>query len=107
MRTENQILASVIEKCFEYSMDGRFTQDRRSEFLVLGKRLRGSLVNLVTANFKEDTAELNNANKKLKDVNDKLKKEIETLNNVADTVEQIGQLVGILDDLLKLAGGFI
>ena len=39
--TDTTTLSDIIVQCFDYSMDGRFTQKQRSAFLTDGKRLRG------------------------------------------------------------------
>ncbi len=106
MKTENALLTEIIEACFDLSMHGQVPPEQRADFLALGKRLRGTLVNLLTAEFIEGTAAVSEANRKISELNQALKQEAKALANIANTVEQIGQLVSTLDGLLKLAVGF-
>ena len=48
-RLDTVTLTKVINKCFDHSMDGRFSAADRVQFLAEGKRLRGLLLNLLTA----------------------------------------------------------
>ena len=106
MRTDNQNLASIIELCFDYSLDDRVPEELQKKFLALGKRLRGTLLNSITAEFEGDTAQVIEANNQIKAVNNELKNETQVLDNIANTVEQLGQLVSILDDLIGIALSF-
>ncbi len=106
MRTDNQNLASIIELCFDYSSDNRVSEELQTRFLALGKRLRGTLVNLITAQFEAETAQFIEANNQITILNNRLKNEAQVLDNVANTVEQLGQLVSILDDLIGIAASF-
>jgi len=106
-RTDNQKLAEIITLCFDLSMDGGVPEKLRPKFLVLGKRLRGTLINLLSAQFDSQTPKFIKANKKIEEVNKALKKTAEDLKEIADTIEQIGKLVGILDGLLGIAVSFV
>jgi hypothetical protein len=55
VKINNAELAQLTERCFDLSMDGRVLPSDRKEFLALGKRLRGSLLNLLTAQFAAGT----------------------------------------------------
>jgi septal ring factor EnvC (AmiA/AmiB activator) len=100
-------LTEVIDRCLDYSMDGRFTQAQRTKFLALAKRLRGSLLNLLSARFAKDTAELEQANGDLAAVNKRLKKQADTLDKAAQTLADLTKLVGALDKLIGVAGMFL
>ena len=105
-RNDNKQLVVCIEKCFDLSMDGRLTQPRRSEMLALGKRLRGSLINLLSAEFADDLKAVKDANQKLQAVNQTLTDSIAAINKIADTVKEVTRLVTSLDKLLKLVVSF-
>ena len=107
MKTENVTLTKVIEKCFDFSMDGRVPSKKRKEFLALGKQLRGALLNLLTMHFEEGTAEVVEANKKIKSTNNRLRKDEKVLDDVAKTLEKINELATALDGLLKFAASAI
>ena len=100
-------LTEVIDRCLDYSMDARFTQAQRTKFLANAKRLRGSLLNLLSARFDEDTAGLEQANDDLAAVNKRLKKEADTLDKAAQTLADLTKLVGALDKLIGAAGLFL
>jgi hypothetical protein len=106
MKVDNKTLTELIERCFDLSMDGRLTPDQRKEFLALGKRLRGCLLNLVTAQFAANTKEVEEANRAIKLINKGLAADKENLEKTGAITGQLAQLVGILDDLLKIATVF-
>ncbi len=107
MKLECGELTKTIMDCFDNSLDNRFTSEERKEFLIQGKKLRGSLVNLLSADFYEDTVEVVEANKSIKEINRMLNETDRILNNVAAVTGDIAKLVSILDDLLKLAAGYV
>jgi hypothetical protein len=106
-KVDSVTLTDVIDRCLDYSMDGRFKQLQRTRFLAIDKRLRGSLVNLLSARFEEDTDGLKEANDDLTTVNKRLKKTADTLENTAETLADLTKLVGALDKLLGVAGQFL
>lgn len=106
MKCDTPTLVQIIDRCFDLSMDGRLTSSQRSKFLTLGKRLRGSLLNLITARFEEGTKEVEKANDDIKNINQSLKDEANTLNNIASRVKEIASLVGVLDKLIGIAVSF-
>ena len=105
-KTDNQQLVTCIEKCFDLSMDGRLSQARQNDMLVLGKRLRGSLINLLTAEFTEELQQIDEANQQIDKVNKMLDKASRAISKIADTVKEINKLATTLDKLLKFAAGF-
>jgi hypothetical protein len=107
VKINNAELTQVTERCFDLSMDGRVQTADRKEFLALGKRLRGSLLNLLTAQFAEGTQDVIEANTMIAGLNKSLRSTTQVLNNTAQVIGQLGQLVSILDDLLKIASTFI
>src|SRR5262245_40701647 len=100
-------LTEIVDRCFDLAMDTRLTDAQCTKYLVLGKKLRGCLLNLISARFEEGTAALEEANEELADLNARLKKDTEAIKNVADTVKSLGTLVGSLDKLLGVAASFI
>ncbi len=106
MKIDNILLTKIIEACFSLSMDGRLSAKDRRRFLALGKRLRGSLMNLLTAEFEQRTAAVEEANKMLRSINRRLKLEAKSLSNLADTIEQLGNLVSVVDGLIGLPAKF-
>jgi hypothetical protein len=103
MKTDNQELVKCIEACLDLSMDDRLTQVCQNEMLALGKRLRGSLVNLLTAEFPEDLKLVEDANQELRSITRTLADKNQAIENIADTISKINQVVKGLDRLLKFA----
>jgi hypothetical protein len=103
MKTDNQQLVRCIEACLDLSMDDRLSQDRQNEMLALGKRLRGSLVNLLTAEFAEDLKQVEEANLQLQSIGKKLEDKNQAIAHIADTITRISLIVKDLDELLKFA----
>ena len=106
-RLENQKLTQIIELCFDLSMDGSLTKEQRRDYLVLGKRLRGSLMNLLSQQFDEAAPEFIAANKALQETSDQLAKTQTSLEDAAKALARVGELAGKLDDVLKVAEKFV
>ena len=103
MKTDNQELVKCIEACLDLSMDDRLTQAQQNEMLALGKRLRGSLVNLLTAEFPEDLEQVEDANQELQAISQVLADKHQAIENISATIGKINQVVKGLDGLLKFA----
>jgi geranylgeranyl pyrophosphate synthase len=104
---DSKTLAAIINRCFALSGDGRFSNEQQSSFLAEGKRLRGLLMNLLSASFEEGNETVLKANINLKKVNTQLQRDIDVLNNISGTLEQVSSLVKVLDKLLGLAVSFV
>jgi hypothetical protein len=100
-------LASIINQCFTNSSDGRFTDAEQASFLLDGKRLRGVLMNLLSAQFDDGTQAVLAANETLSAIDDSLSDSAALLANKADVLNQIATLVGTLDSLLSVATNFV
>jgi glutaredoxin 2 len=107
MKIDCTILTQLTEHCFDLSMDAGVPASERKEFLALGKRLRGSLLNLLTAEFEEGTAAVTNANTMMNDANEIISNIAQVLAHTAQVIAQIGEVVSTLDDLLKIATIFV
>jgi|GEM_PF-1110207 hypothetical protein len=106
-RSDNETLTKMILLCFDLSTDGGVPAEFRPDFLVLGKRLRGTLINLLSAQFDSQTPQFVEANAKIMAVNRALNETANDLARFADTIEQVGKLIGTLDGLLTIAVSFI
>ncbi len=106
-RLENQTLTQVIERCFDLSMSGAVPAEQRREYLMLGKRLRGSLLNLLSVQFDETAPEFLAANKALSETNAELAKVQQRLEDAVKAVQRVGELASKLDDVLKVADKFV
>lgn len=106
-RVDAVALTVTIDRCLDYSMDGRLTEPERMQFLIAAKRLRGALLNLLSARFDEGTPALSSANAELRRVSTALKKETAVIENAARTLAELTALVAALDRLLGVAVGFL
>jgi hypothetical protein len=106
LSVDTPTLTNIIKTCFNLSMDGRVADDQQSEFLVTGKRLRGCLVNLLSAQFNDGTQQVLDANQQLNQINQRTAHAADSLAATANILNQINTLVHVLDDLLKLAASF-
>ena len=100
-------LTTVINQCFANAIDGRFSPADQNTFLIEGKRLRGQLLNLLSAQFDAGSAQLVAANNKLTTVNTELSNSASVLANTAGTLNDIASLVSNLDSLLTTAISFV
>ncbi len=106
MKVNNADLTKLVDNCFDRSMDGRVKQSDQKDFLAMGKRLRGSLLNLLTAEFEEGTPDVVKANSMIQTLNEDTRSAQQVLNETSQVIAQLGKLVAILDDLLKMATAF-
>lgn len=104
---DTKTLTSVINRCFAFSADGRFSDAQQASFLADGKRLRGLLMNLLSAQFNDGTQAVLDANARLTQVNAQLANDAAVLNDATGTLTNISNLVGILDKLLNVAASFV
>jgi hypothetical protein len=107
IKVDTTTLSSVVNQCFNYAMDGRVPQPQQNMFLAEGKRLRGLLMNLLSAQFDAGAQAVLNANKELTIVNKGLSDSAASLANCAQTLNGIASLVKNLDSLLNVAAKFI
>jgi len=106
LSVDTPTLTNLITTCFNLSMDGRITDAQHGEFLVVGKRLRGCLVNLLSAQFNDGTQQVLDANQKLDQINQLAAQAAQSLTAATNVLSQLNTLVNVLDDLLKLASSF-
>ena len=100
-------LSNIISQCFAFATDGRFTTAQQNAFLGDGKRLRGLLLNLISAKFNDGTQSVLDANQKLLGVNTSLSNSATVLASTVQTLNNITSLVGTLDKLINVAVGFV
>jgi len=106
-RVDTMTMVAVINHCFDLAMDARVPLADQANYLAAGKRLRGYLLNLLTARFEVGTPELSAANTALTTVNKDLKNAANQLARTAQLMGDLAQLVSLLDDLLKAASAFV
>ena len=102
MKTDNKTLVENIDLAFEMAGLSDLSNEVSKDFLNKGFQLRSRLVTLLAAVFEEGTAQVTAANKQIKVVNKKLKETADDLQNAADTLAALGNLVTVLDGLIKL-----
>ena len=106
-KVDTTTLTDIIDQCFDLSMDARFSDGQQKMFLAEGKRLRGLLMNLLSAQFDDGTPTVIAANNQLDLVNTSLSDSAAVLANAADRLNQVATLVANLDKLLNVATSFI
>ncbi len=107
IKVDTTTLSTVVNQCFACATDGRVSPDQQNTFLAEGKRLRGLLMNLLSAQFDDGTQAVLDANKQLTDVNGELSNSAAAIANTARTLSDIASLVSNLDGLLNVATKFI
>jgi geranylgeranyl pyrophosphate synthase len=107
MKVDTTTLSDSVTQCFDNATDGRFSTSERAAFLTEGKRLRGLLLNLLSAQFNNGTQQVVDANAELKAVNTELKAAAANIAKTASTLNNVAHLVGTLDGLLGVAVSFI
>jgi len=107
LKVDTTTLSGIISQCFAYSSDGRLSATQQGAMLADGKRLRGLLLNLLSAQFDDGTQAVLAANSQLTTVNTELANSAAALANAAKTLNDVASLVGNLDKLLNVATTFI
>ena len=107
IKVDTTALANIINQCFDYSSDGRIPSSEQTAFLADGKRLRGLLLNLLSAQFDDGTQAVLDTNKQLAAVNRQLGDAAASLAQSAQTLNTLANLVGNLDKLLNVAANFL
>jgi hypothetical protein len=100
-------LTTIINQCFSFATDAQFSPADQNSFLIEGKRLRGQLLNLLSAQFDNTTAQFAAATASLTAVNTALSNAATALANAAATLNTITTLIGNLDQLLTVATKFV
>jgi hypothetical protein len=100
-------LTTIINQCFSNATDARFSPQDQNSFLIEGKRLRGQLLNLLSAQFDNSTPQFSAATASLTKVNTTLSNSATVLANTAATLSSIATLIGNLDKLLTVATSFV
>jgi hypothetical protein len=103
---DTSTLTSMISTLVDDSMDGRVSPGDQQQCMVLAKRLRGTLVNLLSARFNDGTPQVVQANSDLNTVNNQVQALVTNLGSSAQTLTNVTSLVGQLDSLLALAAKF-
>jgi hypothetical protein len=107
IKVDTTTLVEIINQCFAYSSDGRLPPDQQMMMLADGKRLRGLLLNLLSAQFNDGTQAVLDANGQLKTLNTELANSVDALKKAAQTLNDVANLVSNLDKLLNVATKFI
>ncbi|MEJ7660660.1 MAG: hypothetical protein WKG07_14120 [Hymenobacter sp.] len=79
------------------------SSDDRNAAYIAGKRLRGSLLNLLSMSFEDDMQKLLAVSAQIAEVTKALEQSIQDLNKAAAAVAKATSLVAQLDKLLKFA----
>ena len=106
-RIDAESLTRNINQCFNLSMDSDVLEEQQTEFLAAGKRLRGYLLNLISARFERRTAELAAANRGIQATNSALEADLTKLKNAQAAIRKLGSLVAALDKALTVASKFV
>lgn len=107
IKVDTTTLADIINQCFDRASDGRFSPPQQTAFLADGKRLRGLLLNLLSAQFDDGTQAVIDANNRLTTINTQLSDSAASLANTAQTLNNVASLIGNLDKLLNVAASFL
>jgi geranylgeranyl pyrophosphate synthase len=107
IRVDTTTLADLINRCFAFATDARVPRDAQVAFLADGKRLRGLLLNLLSAQFDDGTQAVLEANQEITNVNAQLSNMVAALANIAASLAAVASIVGSLDKLLGVAVAFV
>jgi hypothetical protein len=103
MRLDSAGLAEMITNCFDRAMDGSLPPEEQVKWQVEGKRLRGVLVNVLTAQFVERTGEIQATNDRIRAINAELKGALGSMQKRKEQLEAVNAVVRTVDSLLKFA----
>jgi len=99
-------LTAIVRGCFIQGGNGDLSPNERKEFSFIGKRLRGCLMNLLTARFIAGTQILLEANEQIRQANTELAAFQAHLEQTVAILTRLNGLAALLDELLKAAVAF-
>lgn len=104
-----ELLTSAIVICFANARDlENYNTKQRTNWMVMGKILRGHHTNLLSAEFaKADFSEVQDANDALKKIVKKLRQQQSVLQDVNKTIKKLTKLGATLEKLIGLASSFV
>jgi hypothetical protein len=106
-RINSANLTDIIDHCFDLSMDGAFKPDQQAAILTAGKRLRGYLLNLLSARFEAGTQAVEDANKQIEGCDRLLSEGIIGLDQMQRALGELAALGKVLDVALSVATKFV
>jgi hypothetical protein len=106
-KTDNTILAQIVDDCAMLSIDERLTAAQQAKFAAAAERFRAQLMVLLTKTFDDGTPALVEANAKITAVNAQLKILTQQIANAANTLKQVSKLISVLDGLAQIPLGVI
>jgi hypothetical protein len=104
---DTQTLTRVVERCFDLSMSGALPQEMRAQYLTQGQRLRELLMRLLAARFDAGSAEFKQATDAMHEANKALEQAAADLDKLTKAVGRVAEVAGYLDKALGLAGRVI
>ena len=106
-RIDAERLSGIINQCFDLSTNSSVSPGQQTEFLAAGKRLRGYLLNLVSARFAPRTVALDAANRALQRAVIALQADVKKVENTKAAINTLASLVTVLDTALTAASKFL
>ena len=100
-------LAKLIQFCFKLSQKPGISEKQSHNLIVLGKKLRGVLLNILSAQFDASTQLFIDSTNELKETNKALKEALDDLQKTADAIKKATGVLKLLDKLLGIAVGFL
>lgn len=102
-----ELLTRLILLCFKLSQKPGISDNQSRNLIVLGKKLRGILLNILTAKFDASTQLFIDSTNELKETNKALKEALDDLKKTADAIKKATGVLKLLDKLLGIAVGFL
>lgn len=107
LKIDSVTLTQCIEECFALARNPRLSEEQATNCLVAGKLLRGALLNVISAIFRDGTPEVLEANQNINELNQKLKQAGNDLSTISDTTGAAASLASLLGNILGLATAFV
>ncbi|MGH8109171.1 MAG: hypothetical protein ACREO1_10715 [Arenimonas sp.] len=102
-----ELLTRLIQLCFKLSQKPGITETQSRNLIVLGKKLRGVLINVLTSKFDASTQLFIDSTDELRNTNKALKEALDDLQKTADAIKKATGVLKLLDKLLQIAVGFL
>lgn len=104
---DGEMLVRLIQLCFTLSQKPGITPKQSRDLIILGKKLRGVLLNILTAKFDASTQLFIDATTELKATNKVLEEAIDDLQETAEAIKRATGVLKLLDKLLGIAVAFL
>lgn len=100
-------LAELVTLCFDLSQKPGVKKEEAEKLILLGKRLRGVLMNILTARFQANDQGFAKATQSLNETTQVMKDALADIEEVSEAIKRTTETLKVVDKLLGIAIAFL